>query len=148
MLARDGGGAWVVSCAIVSCKVVSALCGVAAVGVFVVNVCSFVFVVVFMYLCRVAYVWTRGWAWLQDQERRDARPSWRTRCLCSCVRARLCENVVDCGASGFARVCALCHVACSCVALRLESYALHVSRICLCRALVSVARLFKNVSVA
>ena len=39
--ARDGGGAWVVSCAIVSCKAVSVLRGVAAVGVFVVNVCSF-----------------------------------------------------------------------------------------------------------
>ena len=58
--ARDGGGAWVVSCAIVSCKAVSVLRGVAAVGVFVVKVCAFVIVVVFMYLSRVAYVWTRG----------------------------------------------------------------------------------------
>ena len=62
MCARDGGGAWVVSCAIVSCKAVSVLRGVAAVGVFVVNVCAFVIVVVFMYLSRVAYVWTRGCA--------------------------------------------------------------------------------------
>ena len=56
MCARDGGGAWVVSCAIVSCKAVSALRGVAAVGVFVMNVCSFVIVVVFIYVfvsCRV-----------------------------------------------------------------------------------------------
>ena len=35
MCARDGGGARVVSCAIVSCKAVSALRGVAAVEVFV-----------------------------------------------------------------------------------------------------------------
>ena len=61
-----------------------------------------------------------------------------------CVSACVCvKTIVDCGASGFARVCVLCHVACSCVALRLESYALHVSRIYLCRALVGVARLFK-----
>ena len=38
MCARDGGGAWVVSCAIVSCRAVSALRGVAAVGMFVMNV--------------------------------------------------------------------------------------------------------------
>ena len=69
------------SCAIVSCKAVSALFGVAAVGVFVVNVCSFVLVVVFVYLFRVAYVWTRGRAWLRDQERRDVRPSWWIRVL-------------------------------------------------------------------
>ena len=61
-----------------------------------------------------------------------------------CVSARVCvKTIVDCGASGFARVCALCHVACSCVALRLESQASHVARIYLCRALVGVARLFK-----
>ena len=48
------------SCAIVSCKAVSVLRGVAAVGVFVMNVRAFVIVVVFMYLSRVAYVWTRG----------------------------------------------------------------------------------------
>ena len=59
-----------------------------------------------------------------------------------CVSARVCvRTIVDCGA--FARVCALCHVACSCVALRLKSYASHVARIYLCRALVGVARLFK-----
>jgi hypothetical protein len=81
MCARDVGGAWVVSCAIVSCKAVSALRGVAAVGVFVMNVCSFVIVVVFMYLFRVAYVWTRGRAWLRDQESRDAQPSLRIRVL-------------------------------------------------------------------
>ena len=76
-----GGGAWVVSCAIVSCKTVSALFGVAAVGVFVVNVCAFVIVVVFMYLSRVAYVWTRGRAWLLDRENRDAQPFLRIRVL-------------------------------------------------------------------
>ena len=69
------------SCAIVSCKAVSALRGVAAVGVFVMNVCSFVIVVVFMYLLRVAYAWTRGRAWLRDQESRDAQPSLRIRVL-------------------------------------------------------------------
>lgn len=76
MCARDGSGSWVVSCAIVSRETVSALRGVAAVGVFVVNVCSFVLVVVFMYLFCVAYVWTRGRAWLRDKESCDARPSW------------------------------------------------------------------------
>ena len=37
----------------------SALRGVAAVGVFAMNVCSFVIVVMFMYLFRVAYAWAR-----------------------------------------------------------------------------------------
>ena len=69
------------SCAIVSCKAVSALRGVAAVEVFVMNVCSFVIVVVFMYLFRVACVWTRGRAWLLDRENRDARPSLQIRVL-------------------------------------------------------------------
>ena len=76
------------SCAIVSCKAVSVLRGVAAVGVFVMNVCSFVIVVVFMYLFRVAYVWTRGRAWLRDQKIYDTRPSLRIRVLVSaCPRA-------------------------------------------------------------
>ena len=87
--AREGWrGACIVRCAIVSCKAVSALRGVAAVGVFVMNVFSFVIVVVFMYLFRVAYVWTRGRAWLRDQETYDTRPSLRIRVLVSaCPRA-------------------------------------------------------------
>ena len=40
----------------------------------------------------------------------------------ACVSARVCvETIADCGASDFARVFVFCRVACSCVAVRLES---------------------------
>ena len=43
--------------------------------------CAYLCVVVFMYLFRVAYVWTRSRVWLRDQRRRAAWPSWRIRVL-------------------------------------------------------------------
>ena len=58
-----------------------------------------------------------GRAWLRNQERRGAWPSSsRVRV---CVSARVfVKTIVDCGASGFARVFVSCRVAkCSCVAL-------------------------------
>ena len=79
--------------------------------------CSFVIVVVFMYLFRVTYVWTCGCAWLLGQESRDARPFADSR-ACVRVSARVCvRTIVDCGAYGFVRVFVLCRVPkCSCVA--------------------------------
>ena len=72
--------------------------------------CSFVIVVVFMYLFRVTYVWTCGCAWLLDQESRDARPFADSR-ACVRVSARVCvRTIVDCGAYGFVRVFVLCRV--------------------------------------
>ena len=68
------------SCAIVPCKAASAPRDVAAVRMFVVK-CDRLCVAGLMYLFRVAYVWTRGRAWLRDQESRDAQPSLRIRVL-------------------------------------------------------------------
>ena len=60
-----------------SVSAVSVLRDVAAVGVFVVKVCPFVCCRVYAFVSCVAYVWTRGRAWLRGRERRDAQPSWR-----------------------------------------------------------------------
>ena len=41
------------------------------------KVCPFVCCRVYAFVSCVAYVWTRGRAWLRGRERRDAQPSWR-----------------------------------------------------------------------